>query len=458
MPKDIKSRLANLGADQLAESLIDLSSKNDDANNLVERLASSAEENLRRYKSRLSAIRRQKRFIDWRKRHEFASELESTLQDLSVSDVDPVTGVKLVADFFRCDDVILGRCDDSTGTIGDIFRFTAADLFMRYASDYEDKPELLKILVDLQHDDGYGVRDMLIQSAGKYLDTRTLRTLADMLWREAEKNADPRSSRHWYGLIEMVARQLKDPEMFEKASCKYWPEVTINSIIEIAKAYFAASNAKTALDRLAQIRPEDLHLGFASDYDDILFKVHRTLNNREESEKVAWRIFRRNRTKDTLNTLLSIIGKDRREEVIDGETKIIMNDRVYSYTDVEFLIACNRVDDAERHVLNIRDTLNGDNYGWLLPVAESFESHDRWLPATVIYRVLMESILRRAISKYYSHGVRYLRKLDKLAAKVVDWKSVTPHGEYSETIRESHARKSSFWRRYDPKREGDCRR
>lgn len=72
----------------------------------------------------------------------------------------------------------------------------------------------------------------------------------------------------------------------------------------------------------------------------------------------------------------------------------------------------------------------------------------RLVGATVAYRAMMESILARAVSKYYHHGVRYLRKLDKLALRIEDWKQIEDHEAFEAGIVEKHFRKKSFWSKY----------
>jgi len=45
--------------------------------------------------------------------------------------------------------------------------------------------------------------------------------------------------------------------------------------------------------------------------------------------------------------------------------------------------------------------------------------------------------------------VRYLRKLDALAQEIGGWQSVMPHPWYMKKLRRLHARKTSFWSRYE---------
>jgi hypothetical protein len=74
------------------------------------------------------------RFIDWRGAAGFARELEMLLRDVKSGVDDPITGVELVAAFYEADNAVFEMCDDSSGNIGDVFRYDAKELFVEYAS------------------------------------------------------------------------------------------------------------------------------------------------------------------------------------------------------------------------------------------------------------------------------------------------------------------------------------
>jgi hypothetical protein len=94
------------------------------------------------------------------------------------------------------------------------------------------------------------------------------------------------------------------------------------------------------------------------------------------------------------------------------------------------------------------EQINGDSYTGVLSVAVPMEEAERYLSASILYRALLESILKRAISKYDTDAVRYLRKLDDLAPKIGEWKDFSSHQVYYSGRGKVHARKSSFWERY----------
>ncbi len=148
---------------------------------------------------------------------------------------------------------------------------------------------------------------------------------------------------------------------------------------------------------------------------------------------------------ESLQALLTVIGEDQRNLVVEQTATAILCDPQFSSSDARFLTCVGRTADAETYLLTHDDQLDGDDYTSLLPMAEYMKQEARWLAATVIYRALTESILRRAVSKYYHHGVRYLRNLDVIAAKISDWHAYPDHTEYVDHLRHDHRRKSSFW-------------
>ncbi len=115
----------------------------------------------------------------------------------------------------------------------------------------------------------------------------------------------------------------------------------------------------------------------------------------------------------------------------------------------EFLIAVGKIDEAELYLLKRADQLDGNHYGSLLSLAEAMEAENRHLVTCLIFRSLLISILERGYTKAYPHGIRYLKKLDKLALGVSDWKEFNHHEAFKDQIVEVHGRKHSFWSKYE---------
>jgi len=398
-------------------------------------------------KKQLTALRRMRGFVPRRDSTAFAAVLAALLEEMAVRVSDPGTGVELVAAFYEIDEVIFSHCDDSNGRIGDVFRRDALDLFVHYASQCEDKQWLADLILRLNRSDGYGVRDHLFDRAADYLPVQVMRGVIDSLWELAEGEANEYQRWHWLHGIESLARQLKEAPLFERARRAFDPNLGTAACVDIAAAYHDAGDPTSALSWLERIPESET---FQEDErDGLLLAVHGELGHREQQEAVAWRIFRRYRCEATFETLLSTIGEEQRARVLQEEAGVILRSQDLSYSDAAFLVSSGRMEEAEAYLLARADQLDGLFYEALLPLAESLEEHGRYLVASVIYRALLDSILSRAVSKYYHHGVRYLKKLEALAGKIGRWQSVMPHPWYMKRVRRLHARKTSFWSRYE---------
>lgn len=441
-----KQQLKDLGIDALAEALLELANRDEAAHIMVERLMATPQETLKRVKSKLSGLKRSRRFIPWRESSNFALELEALLQDIKAGVNDSRTGAEMVASFFETDNGTLAHCDDSSGHVGDVYRFKAKDLFVEYAARCEDKDWLGKRVLILNRKDDYGVRDTLIDCAGDYLPEPHIRIMIARLEELADAENKDYQKRHWLVRIESLARQIKDAPLFEKTRLAIWGKPSTAACVDIARVYLESGDTGTALSWLERVPVEEPFQ--AHERDQLLIQIHGQLGNRGKQADVAWRIFRRLRCADSLHALLTVIGQDKKERVITDEIQTILGGKTLALSNVTFLLEIGRLDEGEMYLLERADQLNGALYGTLLPLAEMFETKERALASSIVYRALLDSILRRAQTKTYPHGVRYLKKLDRLAQSIVDWHNFEDHDNYSEHLKEKHGRKTSFWSRY----------
>lgn len=399
------------------------------------------------FRKALTAAKNRKSMF-WRSQApELASMLARALEQLKGAVQDSQIGVEAILGFYKRDAEIFERCDDSFGNVGDVFRFTAAEMFTDYAGQCADKEKIAEQVLALQEDDNYGVRDILIDKVSCFLDKRGIERLIDKIEQRIPAGEDITRQRPWLFMIESLARQIKDGALFERTRERNWQGLNSRAYIEIAKVYFSAEDALTAYDRLQKAAEcgakDDYH------YTELLREVCRALGKTEEVNRVSWDIFHRHRSMETLNELIAQIGEDKRAETIYKEVDLIMAAKELSITDAQFLLDVGETGCAQDYIIARRDQLDGEQYYHLPPLAENFEKKGLYLAAVLIYRALLEANLARALSKYYSHGVRYLRRLDALANQVSDWRGIEPHTEYMQKIKEQHGRKPAFWAKYE---------
>lgn len=401
---------------------------------------------VRSVKSRIAGLKRGRRFIEYRESNAFALKLERLLEDIDTLAESPRQGVELVAAFIQTDSAVLGRADDSNASIGDVYRIFAGDAFVSHASQCEDKEWVYNIVLKLYAKDEYGVRDSIIANSANFLPESLLRRMVDEFWSLGEKEAGQLKRYHWYLAIQSIARQLKDPVLFERACRAKWPELPTAGNRNIAEVYFECGYPLVALQWLDKVPSDETFQ--LDEREKLLLKVLTELGERTRAEEVVWRIFRRSRNKETLSLLLDVVGADKRQQLVDHEAAAILESPELDYVDASFLLELERFAEAEQYLLERSDQLNGDYYYYLLPWAKTFEKQERFLTASILYRALLESILRRAKSKYYPYGVRYLRKLDDLAAHIDDWRGQPDHDDYKVNLQLEHKLKRSFWARY----------
>lgn len=397
-------------------------------------------------RTRIAGLKRRKRFVHWGKSRHLAAELDEILCDIETSGLDPVAGIGLVVSFYETDDSVFSRCDDSSGYVGDVYRCHAPAVFLSFAAKCEDKARLADLVLDLNRNDDYGVRDSLIHCAARYLpDTEIRRMIASLQDRAgSEPNEWPRM--HWLHLVGSLARQVGDARLFEKTRLKTSGRRTTAASIEIADVYLETGDPEAALLWLEGIDPDESFM--ADERDRLLVEALAQVGRQEDQEAVAWSLFRRSRSKEALGRLLDVLGGDRRDSVLEAEVHSILNDEGLSYSDAAFLAEIGRYDAAADYLAAHAGELNGNFYETLLPLAEAMEATGYPVAASVVYRALIESILKKARSKTYHYAVRYLRKLDLLATQVTDWGPVESHEVFFKHLKDRHGRKTSFWSRY----------
>ncbi len=441
-----RRRLIKRGPEALADAILRHAERCDTANEIVERMIATPEENRKSFRRKIAGLKRSTRFVDWREADSLADKLEGLLDHLRTFVEDPREGTEFVAAFFRTDNATFERCDDSNGAVGSVYRWNAMKLFVEYALKCEDKDRLADLVVKLASENPDSVRGSLIDCAAEYLPEENIRTMITHFEELADREEDSYKKGDWLRFVGSLARQINDASLFERTMITSWGESS-SACLDIASVYLESDDAESALAWLERMPTEKDHQ--IADRDRLLLAVYGRLGESEKQAQAAWRILRRSRSSGTLQDLLDVIGGEKRDEVIEGEVAAVLGKQQLSMTDAAFLIESGRLDDAETYLLDRAEQLDGDIYSSLIPLAKSMEAQDYPLVTSLLYRALLDSILKRAYTKAYSYGVRYLRKLDNLSKSITDWRNIDDHSAYMEHLLEKHGRKKSFWSRYD---------
>ncbi len=441
-----RNRLLELDTKSLAAAILELSTRSPEASDMIGQLISKPDEQLERFLKKLDAFNNNDEFYDWRRLSALSRKLSSLLSDIKSSIADPMQGIELVAKFFELDEHIMENCDDD-GMVGDVFGYEASDLFWYYAKQIEDKDFVFDLAAKLSDDDGYGVRFGLMKNTAQ-LPAETIRHFISRMIGMTNGRLYLPENRGSVLIVQSMARQIHDAELYEKCAWLLEKEISQANMVKIAEVYLQSGDADCALEWMERIPKQECRPVWG--FEKLLQEILKQSNNSEESAKLAWRHFHQDRNLDSFETLLNIIGRENRDRIIQDEARLINQGTGYSPVDLKFLVQVGRLEDASNYVVQRANLLNGINFGTLIFVAEALESDERYVAASIIYRVLIDSILLRARSTFYQQAADHFRKLDSMAPKIKQWGRQISHDDYTAQLRISHSKKNGFWNQLQP--------
>lgn len=470
---DAKALLA-LGPERLTELLLELAAR-DPAIKRQLKLAvassSSPQDAAAQVRQRLATIGRSRRFLEREQRQLIRKDLTAQLDAITgpIAQGDPAAALDLLWQFLELGDNVLGRCDDSSGLIGDIFRDAIRQLGPIATAA---KPELLALAEQVFEafcHNGYGVYDDVIQQLAERLGPVGLAALKQHFqqlgeqpvpvppreqWQQvsygsggptyAHERAE--SSRQWtvkLGL-QAVAEASGDVDGFID---QYTPEQQRFPRIaaEIAQRLLAAGRAEDALGFLTRASPDRSRWPEMT-WEHAHIAALQALGRSEEAQAARWSCFERCLDGSLLRAYL-----DQLPAFEDGEAEQRAIAIALAYPSLTqslcFLLSWpSALAQTAELVVGRRAELEGAQYGVMGAAAEKL-SKDHPLAATLALRSMVDFSLAEARSSRYGHAARHLQTCALLSKRIQDWGDIPSHEDYLAAIRSGHGRKSAFWQR-----------
>ncbi len=180
-----KTNLEALGAERLAELLIEVSSGYASVKRRIRLELASAQSPLEvvtEVRKRLTTIARSRSFVDWQNRRGLVDDLETQRRAIhQLAKADPAEGIELMWQFTALANSVFGRCDDSSGTVGSVFRTACRDLGEIAQAAKASPEELAERAFNALIDNDYGQYDELITVLSPTLGPRGLNQLKQRL-------------------------------------------------------------------------------------------------------------------------------------------------------------------------------------------------------------------------------------------------------------------------------------
>lgn len=428
---------------------------------------------------RLTALERARGYIDWQKRRGFAADLDATVSTIvaELAPLDLDAALSRLVRFLTGAQGVLERVDDSSGQVVGIYEratHAAADLALQLAPP--DVSRLAIRLIPLLEADGFGILDALLLTVLEGVPATDLDPV-DAALEAATPPEPPTKAKARAGTMsgsldaqgwdrrmqrlrllrmrQALADRRGDVEAFIALEKVVSPERI--DPVAVAERLLAAGRAAEALDwirrpqepGLVVITREQMLTGSydpeapARERTGLEIRILDALGRGREAQDLRWTRFEKTLDRGMLRDYVAKLPDFEDEEALERAFEHAAS-HADPYRALHFLVHWPTLDRAARLVLARAGTWEGGRYEILTPAAEALEeSHPA--AASLLYRRMIDDMLKNGRSSAYGHGARHLATLDALAGRIEAGDLAPDHAEYRAALRKTHGRKSAFW-------------
>ena len=467
--------LEALGAERLAQLLIEISTGDAAAKRKLRLALAGAEgprEAAREIAKRLTSIARARTFVNWQNRKPLVKDLETqrsaTMEQIAPH--DPREALALLWRFMALATSVFERCDDSSGMVIGIFHQACADLGDVAKMAASEPEALARQVLDAMHDNGFGQYDGLIVIMGPALGPEGVAHLKDLVeelgrtpvpvppkteWQAVgwgsggTRYAHEMEERARQSTVEMALKDIADVQGdVDGFIAQYDPKTRKVPQIaaEIATRLLAAGRAGDALGFVERAALDKNHF-VPREWEDARIAVLEALDRQDEAQAFRWECFERGLSSDHLREYLNRLPDF---EDIDAEERAMAHAATHHnlLPPLGFFIEWPAPDHAARLLIARHKQINGDNYEFLVPAAESVaERHP--IAATVALRAMIDFTLNEARAKRYGYAAQHLATCADLARRIEDFAPIEPHDVYVARLKSAHGKKTGFWSRVE---------
>jgi hypothetical protein len=463
--------LASLGADRLAELLIELGAGNAAVKRRLRLELAAAQGSstaAREVRKRLATIAKARSFIEWHKMRELVADLELQRRTIAeqVAKIDAAAALDLTWQFLALANSLLNRCDDSNGVVSGVFRGALSDL-ARIAEAVKPAPEALaeKVYEALVEND-FGQYDGLIEALAPVLGQQGLGHLKarfiELSNTPVPQRADAERKIIGWGsggalyeddvkerrrksavrlALQDIADALGDVDGFiaqHSEQAKSAPAIAA----DIAKRLLAAGRVDEAWTAINAV-DEKRSAWMPVEWEETRIAILEALGRSTEAQAFRWECFENSLSADHLRAYLKHLSDFDDLEAEQRALQFVLTAEDHLRA-LHFLCTWPALDKAAELVVRRAKEWDGNRYEYLTPTAEALETKYP-LEATLLRRAMIDYTLKNAKSKRYRHAARHLLECESLAASIDDFGPIEPHEAYVMKLKAQHGRKGGFW-------------
>ncbi len=470
-----KSNLETLGAETLAALVMDLV-QGSAALQRRARLEISAAQGpndiAADIRKRFATLRRSTTFVGWRKQKALVKDLDGLLRmiETNIAPHNADDAFDLLWSFLQLASSVYERTDDSSGTLGVVFRDAIDAIAAISFRITVDSKTLAERILDAVTDAGYGEFDGVISATAGALGDEGLEHMKAVTnaWADVPPSADEVDRYSGFGLSMSAADRIRRNKELTKSiiladvadaqgdvdayMARYSPEqLTYGTIApRVARRLLDAGRVDDAMIVVGRAMAADVENSYRLSRYDLNLVYEECLERQGKSEELReylWQSFAETLDAESLRKHLKLLP-----DFDDSEAEEKALELAEAFPDLEaaigFLVLWPALARAARMVLSRADDLDGNRYEGLTPAADAL-SEKQPLAAVLLRRAMIKDALNGAKSKRYRYAARHLAECQSSDATIDDYGSFPGHGAFVAYLKQKHQRKSGFWELVD---------
>lgn len=451
----LADELALLDSVELARFIVSLYGEDDFLDAKIERLLLKKDisELVKSLKKEIKSLGRSTYFYSYYQAGELAEEIYQLQMDIenTVLPGSPDLAFKLADDLLDTAENSLNRCDDSDGSVGDVYRDTCL-LWLKTASlSAVPATGWVPVIKKLADNNDYGVLDLLLPNANQLLSEDELRQLADYYERglvaSLKKKKGDIESINWSVNLHSIAEALKDPALYIRATLLGSPEpnsLQMESMVQFSLNCGAYDEALNWLQKdwgeHGWSKPDARRLS-------LLAECYLGLNQPEKHLSTLIELMDASPTFENFQRVQPLVSEEGARELREKLIVLVSNETEL-YDQLDPLLKLGENSKAEKIAIERAVEFSEWHYIQLVSLLGKVPEENR-LFRIILLRTLTDDILERGRTQAYHHGARYLQQLDQLDKNIDAYSSLQNHVEYMAKVKAKHGRKYSFWAQYN---------
>ena len=465
--------LEALGAERLAELLIEISTGKSGARRLLRLELAGAEgaaELAREVRRRLATIGRSRGSLDLQKIGELEDELQ-VLRKIIVGRIateDAAEALDLMWQYMGIANSTLDRCHDYAGSVVDVFR-AAADLGHIASATKPDPHKLADRAFEALTQNAHGQYEGLTGALTLALGQQGLEQLKQRMielsntplaelpeahrprppWPFSElDDADETAVRRRLRIARAALKDIADAQGDVDAFIGQHDDDDMKRpkvATGIARRLLTAGRAEEALKATEAAEYDEGVNPAWLDYklEDARIDALDALGRSDEAQDLRWSCFEHSLSAPHLRAYLKRFPDF---DDIEAEEGALDHAQGFSnrLTALSFLVSWPALDRAAALVIEEAGNLEGVFHEILTPAADALAAKHP-LASTLVLRAMIDFTLSERESARYKHAARHLMECSSLSPAIQDFGTFETHEAYEARLRPEYARQPSFW-------------